>query len=110
MAVLALFAAPLVAFLVAINRPVRLVPLEGIQSRCAVCDRKATRTLPRAAKALRTKGIYVYSATDYPGGLPAWCDLHGPDKVKENAGMAYLSAIGAFLLVAGVSAGARKLR
>jgi len=98
-ATIALVAAPLLAFLVVLNRNVPLAPLEGIDARCAVCGRKATRTLKRAADELRTKGIYVYRRSDYPTGIPAWCDQHGPNKARENATKAYLAALFAFALV-----------
>ena len=94
-----LILAPLGAFLVALNRPVPLAPLEGTDARCDVCDRKATRTLKAAAEALRTKGVYVYRRSEYPSGMPAWCDLHGPEKMKENAVSAYLAAITAFAMI-----------
>src|SRR5215831_18673955 len=94
--VLILLAVPVGAFLFVLNRDVPLVPLEGIDARCAVCERKATRTLKRAAEELRTKGVYLYRTDDYAGGLPAWCDQHGPSKMSENSTRAYFAAILAF--------------
>jgi len=94
--VLILLAVPVAAFLFVLNRDVPLVPLEGIDARCAVCERKATRTLKSAAEELRAKGVYLYRTDDYAGGLPAWCDLHGPSKTRENSTRAYFAAILAF--------------
>lgn len=97
-----LIAAPVLAFLLAVNRTIPMAPLDGIEARCAVCGRKATRTLKRAADQLRTKGFYVYRTREYPGGIPAWCDQHGPDKFRENASGAYLAAILAFAVTGAV--------
>lgn len=99
LSLLALIAAPVLAFLVVVNRDIPLVPLEGVDARCVVCGRKATRTLKRAADDLRAKGFYVYRTSEYPGGIPAWCDQHGPDKIHENSTKAYLAAIVAFAVV-----------
>ena len=93
---LLLLAVPIGTFLLVLNRDVPLVPLEGIDAQCAVCDRKATRTLKSAAEQLRTKGVYLYRTDDYARGVPAWCDLHGPDKTRENSTRAYFAAILAF--------------
>jgi hypothetical protein len=95
-ALLVLLGLPVAAFLLVVNRSVHLVPLEGIDARCLVCDRKATRTLKRVAQGLRTKGVYVYAREEYPTGMPVWCGLHGPDKYKENSKLAYFAAIAAF--------------
>ena len=89
----------MLAFLVVLNRDVPMARLDGIDTRCMACDRKATRTLKRAADDLRTKGLYIYRKSDYPGGIPAWCDLHGPNKMKENSTKAYFAAIFAFAAV-----------
>jgi hypothetical protein len=99
LALLALFAVPVLTFLFMLNRDIPLVPLEGVDARCAVCGRKATRTLKRAADELRSKGFYVYRTSEYPNGIPAWCDQHGPDKVHENSTKAYFGAILAFAAV-----------
>jgi len=93
---LLLLAVPVGTFLFVLNRDVPLVPLEGMDAQCAVCERKATRTLKRAAEELRTKHIYLYQTDDYDGGVPAWCDLHGPSKMRENSTRAYFAAILAF--------------
>jgi hypothetical protein len=93
---LILLAVPVGTFFVVLNRDVPLVPLEGTDAQCAVCERKATRTLKRAAEELRTKGVYLYQTSDYPGGVPAWCDQHGPSKMRENSTRAYFAAILAF--------------
>ncbi|MBZ5575012.1 MAG: hypothetical protein LAP40_00465 [Acidobacteriia bacterium] len=98
-ATIVLLAAPALAFLLVLNRSVPLVPLDGIDARCTVCGRKATRTLKRAADELRTKGFYVYRTSEYAGGIPAWCDQHGPSKTSENATKAYFAAILAFAMV-----------
>jgi len=98
-ATIVLLVAPVMAFLLVLNRNVPLVPLDGINARCAVCNRKATRTLKQAADQLRTKGFYVYRTSEYAGGIPAWCDQHGPNKVRENATKAYFAAIIAFAMV-----------
>ena len=95
-AFLLLIGVPVAAFLVILNRPVRLVPLVGIEARCMVCDRKATRTLKRVADGLRARGVYVYERSEYPSGMPVWCDVHGPDKTRENSRLAYYGAIAAF--------------
>lgn len=97
-ALLLLLAVPAATFVCILNRDIRLAPLEGIDAKCLVCDRKATRTLKRAAEALRTKGIYIYERNDYPNGMPVWCDRHGPEKARENSPMAYLGAIAAFVV------------
>ena len=98
-AVLVLFAAPVLAFLLVLNRNVPLARLEGFEAKCTVCDRKATRTLRRVAQGMRAQGLYVYRKTEYPGGMPVWCDLHGPDRLQENSGKAYFAAIVAFAVV-----------
>jgi hypothetical protein len=98
-ALAALLAAPVLAFLLVLNRNIPLVPLDGVDARCAVCGRKATRTLKRAADEMRSKGFYVYRTSEYPGGMPAWCDQHGPDKMHENSTKAYFAAILAFGVV-----------
>ncbi len=98
-----LLAAPAAAFLVAVNRSVPLVPLHEFDAQCAVCGRKATRTLASVAEGLRTRRVYVYRRSEYPGGVPAWCDRHGPDKLKANAGVAYLTALTTFAVAAGIS-------
>lgn len=101
-------AVPVLAFWLILNRNVRLEPLDGIEAKCVVCDRKATRTLKRVAEGLRTTGIYVYPRSEYPAGMPVWCDHHGPDKIRENAKMAYLAAIAAFALAGTVYEKARR--
>jgi len=95
-ALLLLIGVPIAAFLVILNRPVRLAPLVGIEAKCMVCERKATRTLKRVAEGLRNKGVYVYERSEYPSGMPVWCDLHGPDRTRENSRLAYYGAIAAF--------------
>jgi hypothetical protein len=30
--------------------------------------------------------------------MPVWCDLHGPDKVRENSRLAYVAALASFVL------------
>ena len=97
-AVMVLIGVPAMAFVITLNRDVGLVPLDGIEAKCQICDRKATRTLQRVAAGLRAKGIYVYPRSEYPGGMPVWCDLHGPDKMRENSKMAYFAAIASFAL------------
>lgn len=97
-ALLALIGVPVAAFLLVLHRPVRLVPLVGIDAKCIVCDRKATRTLRRVAESLRTNGVYVYPRSEYPDGMPVWCDLHGPDTGRENSKLAYYAAIAAFAM------------
>jgi hypothetical protein len=97
-ALLILIGVPALAFFAMLHREVRLVPLPGVDAKCMVCDRKATRTLPRIADGLRAKGVYVYNRAEYPD-MPVWCDLHGPDKVRENSRLAYLAAIASFALV-----------
>lgn len=92
--------APIVCFFLVLNRKVPLVPLVDMNMKCAECDRQATRTIRSAADALRVKGVYVYDKKKYPKGAPVWCDYHGPDKDVENAGTAYLAAIGAFVAAA----------
>lgn len=99
LALVALFAAPVLAFLLVLNRGIPLVPLEGVDARCAVCGRKATRTLKQAADELSSRGFYVYRTSEYPGGIPAWCDQHGPDKMHENSTKAYFAAVLAFAAV-----------
>ncbi|HVO69605.1 MAG TPA: hypothetical protein VMT24_06150 [Aggregatilineaceae bacterium] len=89
-----LFALPAVVFFAILHAPVRLAPLSGWDGLCVKCDRKATRTLPGAAAALRAKGVYVYDKVKYPNGAPVWCDRHGPDPDSENAGPAYAAALG----------------
>lgn len=96
----ALIVAPIVSFFVVLNRSVTLVPLEGVDMACAVCNRKATRTLKVAADSLRVKGIYVYDRKKYPKAAPVWCDRHAPESAAENAGAAYLTAIGVFAVLA----------
>jgi len=98
-ALLVLLGSPVLAFLVVLNRNVPMARLEGIDARCTVCGRKATRTLRRAADELRTKGLYIYRKSDFPGGIPAWCDQHGPNKMRENSTKAYFAAIFAFAAV-----------
>lgn len=98
LALLALIGVPVLAFFAMLHRDVRLAPLDGIDARCMVCDRKATRTLKRIADGLRTKGVYVYNRAEFPNGMPVWCDLHGPDKVRENSRLAYFAAIASFAL------------
>ena len=93
---LLLIGVPVVAFLLVLNRNVRLVPLVGLDAKCMVCDRKATRTLKRVAEGLRSQGVYLYERSEYPAGMPVWCDLHGPDKARENSRLAYYAAIAAF--------------
>ena len=97
-ALLALIGVPALAFVVMLHREVRLAPLEGIDAKCMVCDRKATRTLKRVADGLRTNRVYVYNRAEFPNGMPVWCDLHGPDKVRENSRLAYFAAIASFAL------------
>lgn len=99
LATLVLLATPIAAFLFVLNRDIPLAPLVGVDARCVVCDRKATRTLKRAADEMRTKGYYIYRTSEYPGGIPAWCDEHGPSKMKENATKAYFAAIIVFAMV-----------
>jgi len=93
---LLLIALPVAAFLITAARDVPMAPLEGIEARCMVCDRKATRTLKRIAEGLRTRGVYVYERTEYPAGMPVWCDRHGPDRLRENSKNAYFAAVAAF--------------
>lgn len=93
-----LIGVPAAVFVIMLNREVRLVPLEGIEAKCQACDRRATRTLQRVAAGLRSRGIYVYPRSEYPGGMPVWCDFHGPDKVRENSRLAYFAAIASFAL------------
>ena len=97
-ALLTLIGVPALAFVAMVHREVRLAPLDGIDARCLVCDRKATRTLKRIADGLRANRIYVYNRADFPNGMPVWCDLHGPDKVRENSRLAYFAAIASFAL------------
>ncbi|HLK49879.1 MAG TPA: hypothetical protein VKT49_17170 [Bryobacteraceae bacterium] len=97
-ALVVLILAPALAFVVVLNREVRLLPLEGIDAKCVLCDRKATRTLKRVAEGLRSKGVYVYNRSEYPAGMPVWCDHHGPDKIRENSRLAYFAAIASFAL------------
>jgi hypothetical protein len=97
-AFLALLGVPAAAFVLVLHRPVPLVPLTGFDAKCMVCDRKATRTLRRVAEALRNNGVYLYERSEYPNGMPVWCDLHGPDKVRENSRLAYYAAIAAFAM------------
>lgn len=97
-ALLLLALLPAAAFVLALNRPISLVPLEGIDGKCLVCARKATRTLPRVAAGLRDHGVYVYSHSEYPTGMPVWCDRHGPDRFRENSRGAYLAAVAAFVV------------
>jgi hypothetical protein len=97
-ALLLLIGLPALAFVVILNRDVRLAPLDGIDAQCMVCDRKATRTLKRVADGLHSKGVYIYDRTEYPSGMPVWCDHHGPDKMRENSRLAYLAALAAFAL------------
>ena len=94
-----LVAAPLLVFWFIVSRDVPMAALQGIDAKCNVCDRKATRTLKRAMDELGTKGLYVFAKRDYPGGIPAWCDRHGPNKMRENSSQAYLGAILAFAAV-----------
>src|SRR5690242_18557135 len=94
-ALLVLIVAPVLAFVAVLNRDIQLVPLDRIDAQCMRCDRKATRTLKRVADGLRAKGVYVYEKSEYPG-MPVWCDLHGPDKMKENSRLAYLAALASF--------------
>ena len=94
-----LFGAPAAAFFLVLNCQVPLDPLVGMDSLCAQCDRKATRTLPKAADALRTRGVYVYDRNRYPKAAPIWCDQHGPDPAAENAGRASAAALGIFAVV-----------
>ena len=109
LALLVLIAVPVTAFVVMLNRNVRLVPLDGVDAKCMLCDRKATRTLKRVAAGLRTKGVYIYQRSEYPdGGMPVWCDLHGPDKTHENMRLAYLAAIASFALAGTVYEKARR--
>jgi len=98
-ATIVMLVAPVGAFLLVLNRDIPLVPLDGVDAQCVVCPRKATRTLKRAADELRTKGFYVYRTSDYPGGIPAWCGEHGPNKMRENSTEAYFAAIIAFAVV-----------
>jgi len=95
-----LIVGPLITFLLVFTRDVRLVPLVGVDYKCALCDRKATRTLEKVAKSLRTKGLYFYEKRRYSGVPPAWCDIHRPDDTAENILCAYLSALGTFGLLA----------
>lgn len=99
---LVLMAIPVATFLIVLNRDVDLVPLEGIDAKCLICNRKATRTLKRVAEGLRAQGVYVYPRSEYPEGLPVWCDFHGPDKVRENSRTAYFAAIAAFVVAGAV--------
>lgn len=92
--------APIFTFFTVLNREVPLVPLVGVDTACAECDRKATRTLKSVADKLRAKAVYVYDRGKYPKGAPAWCDQHGPDRVTENAGAAYLASIAMFVATA----------
>ena len=107
---LALLVVPVVAFLWMLNRNVPLVPLEGIEAKCMMCDRKATRTLKRVADGLRTRGVYIYERSEYPAGMPVWCDLHGPDKWRENSRLAYFAAVAAFALAGMASQTVRRSR
>ena len=95
-ALVVLLALPALVFTAVLQRDVKLVPLVGIDAKCMVCDRKATRTLKRVAAGLRTRGVYIYEKSEYPSGMPVWCDYHGPDKVRENSRLAYLAAIASF--------------
>ncbi len=97
-ALLTLIGVPVLAFVAMLHRDVRLAPLDGIEAQCTVCDRKATRTLKRIADGLRAKNVYVYNRAEFPNGMPVWCDLHGPDKVRENSRLAYFAAIASFAL------------
>lgn len=97
-ALVILIAAPVAAFLLVLNQDVPLTRLEGFNGKCTVCDHRATRTLKRAADELRSKGLYIYRTSEYSSGIPAWCDRHGPDKVRENSGKAYFAAILAFAM------------
>ena len=106
--ILFLLTVPAAAFLLALHRPVPLVPLEGIDAKCLVCDRKATRTLKRVAEGLRSKGVYVYEQDEYPSGMPVWCDRHGPDRFRENSKLAYFAAIAAFAVAGTVYEKARR--
>jgi hypothetical protein len=92
--------APVIAFFAILNKNVPLAPLVGVDTACAECNRKATRTLKSVADALRIKGAYVYDRTRYRRAAPAWCDQHGPDKAAENAGAAYLGAMAVFVAAA----------
>jgi hypothetical protein len=98
--VLVVIVAPVVSFFVICNRNVPLVPLVGMDTACAECDRKATRTLKSAADALRVKGIYFYDKKKYAKAAPVWCERHGPDKTVENTGTAYLAALAVFATTA----------
>lgn len=93
-----LVAAPVAIFFVVLTWPVRLAPLEGMESLCAKCDRKATRTLKSAADAMREKGIYLYDRQRYPKAAPVWCDNHGPLAIEENAGWAFGIGLGVLLV------------
>jgi hypothetical protein len=86
-------------FWLVLHSRVTLVPLVGFESRCARCDRKATRTLKEVAAALRQKGIYWYDRRAF-GKAPAWCDLHDPDPQRHNAARAYLAGVAAFAMMA----------
>jgi hypothetical protein len=97
-ALLILIGVPALAFVAMLHREVRLAPLHGIDAKCMVCDRKATRTLQRIADGLRANGVYVYNRSEYPNSMPVWCDLHGPDKVRENSRLAYVAALASFVL------------
>lgn len=108
LALLLLIAAPAATFGFMLNRDVRLARLEGIDARCLVCNRKATRTLKSAADGLRTRGLYVYDRSEYPGGMPVWCDLHGPGKLRENSRSAYAAALAAFAVAGIISEGIRR--
>jgi hypothetical protein len=94
-----LFGAPAAAFFLVLNWQVSLAPLVDMDSLCAQCDRKATRTLRSAADSLRTRGVYVYDRNRYPKGAPVWCDQHGPDPATENAGRAAAAAVAVFATV-----------
>lgn len=107
---LVLIAVPVVAFLWMLNRDVPLAPLEGVEAKCMVCDRKATRTLERVADGLRTRGVYIYDRGEYPAGMPVWCGIHGPDKWRENSRLAYFAAIAAFALAGTASEKIRRSR
>lgn len=108
LALLFLIAAPAATFGFMVNRDVSLARLEGIDARCLVCNRKATRTLKSAAEGLRTRGLYVYDRSEYPGGMPVWCDRHGPDKLRENSRSAYAAALAAFAVAGILSKGIRR--
>jgi hypothetical protein len=97
-----LFGAPAGAFFLVLNWQVPLAPLVGMDSLCAQCDRKATRTLRSAADSLRTRGVYVYDRDQYPRVAPVWCDQHGPDPAAENKGRASAAALAVFAIVIGV--------